>query len=655
MKTSVWLGHLELSYKMNSTTMVDTNLAGKSDGMVALPVARSSYNLKNLLRFVLIALPVISLIISAWSWLRYGVDVPVYDDWRQYNANDMGRLDLRYLMTPHNDTLYTIGLLLDSLAFRFLDGNTVAYQFISMLAVLGGLLAFQWKLLSSCINNKTYLAVSFSFTLLMLQPDTYWDWQNLAYHQAVPLVCLLGIIAITLREKLNSGYVLVSVFFLTLISGLTYISGAFSALALCLIFVFVGLMYKSRYSKNLVSAGLAIALPALATTMAQLWVIVGVQHGTHRADAPMAYPWESDFWYFMLGKIGRSLMLPMSHPKFSLIVTAVAVLMILAIVVAGIFKLSSSASDTTKKAIIVFLSLSGIVFVYLLLISAGRTNLRPDNVSSATDVFIYGFYRFHFFWVTLLWPWLALLCLKGLQSRKPSKSFAMVVALMAVALWSLALVFTEIMGNAAFFQTTMKHRSEGVACVLSRIQESGEVRCPNIDLGDIAEGIKNGRAADASFARILPILPIALGTNNPSPLYRLSDSLDVVKINNAVRDVSASRTFSLKTDNDPSLIMKIPPGADLLRCRTVDLVAAMTVEEASVAQLFYMTPGHIGYSEGQSATVSVSPSKEPQIVSITVSSTNGFESELRFDPVTANQKISIKDLEVRCRLYFKAN
>lgn len=101
--------------------------------------------------------------------------------------------------------------------------------------------------------------------------------------------------------------------------------------------------------------------------------------------------------------------------------------------------------------------------------------------------------------------------------------------------------------------------------------------------------------------------------------------------------------------------MKIPPGADLLRCRTVDLVAAMTVEEASVAQLFYMTPGHIGYSEGQSATVSVSPSKEPQIVSITVSSTNGFESELRFDPVTANQKISIKDLEVRCRLYFKAN
>lgn len=636
---------------MNSTTVADTNSAEKSESVVD----SASYNLKDLLRLALIALPVISLVISAWSWLRYGVDVPVYDDWRQYSANDMGRLDLRYLMTPHNDTLYTFGLMLDSLAFRFLDGNTVAYQFISMLSVLGGLLAFQWKLLSSCITNRTYLAVSFSFTLLMLQPDTYWGLQNLAYHQAVPLVCLLGILTITLREKLNSKISLASVFFLTLISGLTYISGAFSALALSFIFVFFGLMYKTTYSKNLVSTGLVIALPSLATTMAQLWVIVGVQHGTHRADAPMAYPWESDFWYFMLGKIGRSLMLPMSHPKFSLIVTAVAVVLILALIFVGIFKLGSSASETTKKAIIIFLSLSGVVFVYLLLISAGRTNLRPDNVSSATDIFIYGFYRFHFFWITLLWPWLVLLCLKALQNRKPSKSVAIVVALLAISLWSVVIAFTSIMDNAAFFQTTMKHRSEGVACIVSRIQKSGPVICSNIEIGDIAEGIKNGRAAGASFARILPVLPVALGTNNPPPVYRLSDNLDTVGINNAARQVNESRTLDLKTYNDPGLIIKIPPSADLSRCGTVDLVAAMTVEESSVAQLFYMMPGHVGYSEEQSTTASVSSSKEAQIVSLTINSANGFESELRFDPVTTNQRLSIKDLEIRCRSYFNAN
>lgn len=654
MKISVWPGHLELSYKMNSTNEVENGSEETRGEGIALPKAHFSPTLKDLFRLLLIALPVISLVISAWSWLRYGVDIPVYDDWRQYNANDMGRLDLRYLMTPHNDTLYTVGLLLDSLAFLFLDGNTVAYQFISMVALLGGLLILQWKLLSSCITNKSYLAVAFSFTLLMLQPDTYWGWQNLAYHQAVPLLCLLGILSLTLRDKPNSRLTCAAVIFLTLVSGLTYISGAFSALALCFIFVFVGLMYKSPYSKNLVSTGLAISLPALASTMAQLWVIVGVQHGTHRADAPMAYPWESDFWYFMLGKIGRSLMLPMSHPTFSLVITALAVMMIVILVVVGLFKLSANASDSTKKAIIIFLALSGVIFVYLLLISAGRTNLRPDNVTSARDIFIYGFYRFHFFWVTLLWPWLILLCLKALQNRKPSKSVAMLITLMAVALWSVAIMVTTIMGNATFFETTMKHRSEGVACVVARIQEPGAVTCSNIDLGDIAEGIKNGRAANASFARILPVLPIALGTNNPAPLYRLSEHLDVVKINNATREQGSANTLDLKTDNDPGLILALSPTSDLAHCGTIDLVAAMTVEEASIAQLFYMTPGHLGYSEDRSTTISVSPSKEPQILNLTISNAEGFESELRFDPVTANQKISIKDLEVRCRSYFKS-
>ncbi|MGY2253713.1 hypothetical protein [Pseudomonas reactans] len=637
---------------MKSTTIIDPSVA--SDEVVKAAGDRK-YDLKDLLRLALIALPVVSLIISAWSWLRYGVDIPVYDDWRQYNANDMGRLDLRYLMTPHNDTLYTVGLLLDSLAFRFLDGNTVAYQFLSMVSVLGGLLVFQWRLLSSCITNKTYLAVAFSFTLLMLQPDTYWGWQNLAYHQAIPLVCLFGILALTVRDRINSTANLLFIAFLTLASGLTYISGAFSSLAMCFIFVFVGLMYKTLYSKNLVSAGLAMSLPALATTMAQLWVIVGVQHGTHRADAPMAYPWESDFWYFMLGKVGRSLMLPMSHPKLSLIITAVAVLMMLVVIVVGIFKLSSNASDSTKKAIIIFLSLSGVVFVYLLLISAGRTNLRPDSVISPADIFIYGFYRFHFFWVTLLWPWLALLCLKVLSSRKPSKSFAIVVTLMALTLWVCAIIFTNIMGNADFYKATMKHRADGLACVVASIQQSGAVRCSNIDLGEISEGIKNGRAADASFARILPILPIALGTDNPPPIYRLTENLATVRVNNAVSNPAAGRGLELKTDNDPGLIITVAPNANLSHCGTVDLTAAMTVEQGSVAQLFYMTPGHVGYSEERSTTAGVSPSKDPQIVSLTINSSDGFESEFRFDPVTANQKISIKDLEIRCRSYFKNN
>lgn len=616
--------------------------------------ARSSPKITAFLRAVLILLPVLSLAISAWSWLKYGVDIPVYDDWRQYNSNDMGRLDLSYLFTPHNDTLYTFGLLLDSLAFRFLDGNTIAYQLISMITVLGGLLALQWKLLGLCTQDNTIRAISFSLTLLMLQPDTYWGWQNLAYHQAVPLVCLLGVLVLTLRKANISLLACTTASLLVLISGLTYISGAFSALALCATFLLMGALKKTIYSSNLLRIGVATAIPALATTAAQLWVIIEVQHGTHRADAPMAFPWESDFWYFMLGKIGRSLMLPMSHPTLSLSLTLAATLLLTAIVILGFIKLRQSSTSSTQRTLIITISLTAIVFVYLLLISAGRTNLRPDIVTSAEDIFIYGFYRFHFFWVTLLWPWIALVCLSFLRTRHTSNSFLIVLASLAVACWLIVVANTPILDNYNFFKTTMKQRTDGIACLLGKIQSPGAVICPNIDLGDVTQGIEHGRAAHASFVRTLPILPIALGTNAPAPLFRLSEQLDTLKINNATIN-TGEKALGLTTKNDPSVILTLPGSADLSHCGTLDVVISMQASEQSVAQIFYMTPNHIGYSEEYSVTTSVTPSATPQLSTMTISSSDGFEHELRFDPVTAAQQIIIKELEVRCRSTINSN
>jgi hypothetical protein len=81
----------------------------------------------------------------------------------------------------------------------------------------------------------------------------------------------------------------------------------------------------------------------------------------------------------------------------------------------------------------------------------------------------------------------------------------------------------------------------------------------------------------------------------------------------------------------------------------------MAASESSVAQVFYMTPQHLGYSEDYSATTSVTASSTPQTLTFTINSPNGFEHEFRFDPVTASQKVSIKELEIRCRSTANAN
>ncbi len=599
-----------------------------------------------MLRSILMLLPVISFLISVWSWLRYGVDVPFYDDWRQYNANEMGLLDLGYLFTPHNDTLYTFGLLLDSLAFRFLDGNSVAYQLLSLVLVLGGLLLLQWKLLKRYCVDKSCLAVSFSFTLLMLQPDTYWGWQNMAYHQAIPLVCVLAILMLA-TNKVQYGIITsVSIACLGFISGLSYISGAFSALALCLVSVLYGVFSKSENRRNVLNAGIALLAPAIITTAAQLWVIIEVQHGTHRADAPMAYPWESDFWLFMLGKVARSLMLPIEHPTFSITVTSIAVATILIVALKGLTTVISKRDPKLTEPLYIFLSLCAVVFIYLLLISAGRTNLRPDTINSPLEIFTYGFYRFHFFWITLIWPWLAYITFNWIQHKARPTSCNVATTAILCLVWLVACFYTPIIRNDAFFKATMIARINGLNCISENIQKTGPVKCLDIDPEDISDGIRNGRTQNASFARTLYVMPIPLGTNLPKPDYRLSENLDTLNIANAQK-LSNGVPLTLRTSLDPNLTFSTTN--DISKCQTLHVSARLTSPNDSIAQLFYLLPDDAGFSELHSTTARLTGSEDPQQVNFIANSPTGFKKELRFDPVTEAQDLKISELEVRCR------
>lgn len=124
------------------------------------------YPIKRILTVFFIGLPVLSLIISVLSWLRFGLDLPFVDDWRGYHSGRMHSLDFDYPFHPVNDTLTPVGFALDALAQRYLDGNSIAYQFLSMILVLGGLLLLQWKLLVMTLNDRFLVRLLFVFHLL---------------------------------------------------------------------------------------------------------------------------------------------------------------------------------------------------------------------------------------------------------------------------------------------------------------------------------------------------------------------------------------------------------------------------------------------------------------------------------------------------------
>lgn len=198
-----------------------------------------------------IGLPILLLVLMALSWLTHGIDVPMWDDWRDLAKKQAGSFDLKVLFEPANDTLYPVGRFLDALAFRILGGNAIAYQFLSMTLMLGLLLFFQWRLLRKCLDDRFAAAISFLLTCLMMQGGSYWGLQALAYHQALPAVCLLAILDMAIAGARSKITMSISAFLIGLVAGLTYISGAFAMFVAAVVLLLIASRFESNDRGNL--------------------------------------------------------------------------------------------------------------------------------------------------------------------------------------------------------------------------------------------------------------------------------------------------------------------------------------------------------------------------------------------------------------------
>jgi len=610
----------------------------------------------DLLVCLLIIFPILSLSLNAISWLRLGVDMPFWDDWSNYDFGLIGSLDLKYLFRPANDTLYPVGLALDSLAQRYLDGNSIAYQFISLTTVLGALLLLQWHLLSIALKDRLLAASAFSLTLFMLQPDSYWGAQNLAYHQAIPLVCNLAAISIIIGESWRDWKIPV-LFVLGILSGMTYTSGAVSILtigALCLI---SGQFIQHSERRPLTRGGLSLLVAGVLTTLPQIWVVAFFQKGPHRVDAPFAYPFSSDFWFYFMGKVARALSLPVNRPVLSLVVAVVVLVVCGAVVLRYAGRLRGRELKTLPEArtAIVTISLAGMILVYLLIVSAARANLHPPNVKKSLDIFAFAFQRFHFFWVTLLWPWIAVAGFEVARSHKqslvtnPTRSLAIALPLLLLPL----LLAAGALDHASFYRSAMKTRSEGVACIQSAMQNSKWIICPQLSGLDLTSKILFAKISGASFARHLRLAPIPVGTTVPEPLFRFSTAnpRDMIFQNISAVEPSAER-FKSAAGFDSQIIFSTGNPDIMKRCAILEVGARMQASQRDVAQVFFRVPGQTDFSEECSEKIFYKANRKgPAEISFQLVSPKGFDDILRFDPVDEPQGFDILEIEVRCRSF----
>ncbi|MEO7390780.1 MAG: GtrA family protein, partial [Ramlibacter sp.] len=557
---------------------------------------------------LLVGLPVLSLALNALAWLRFGLDLPYFDDWRAYDSGDIDSLEPTYLFQALNDTLTPMGLALDAIAQRLLDGNSIAYQFLSMVLVLGALMLLQWKLLRAALGDPLRAAACFVFALLMLQPGSYWGRENLAYQQALPLVFILAALWLGVARPWRDHWNFPAIFGLGLLAGFTYISGAFGALAAGTGFAVAAMLAPPHPGRvHFLRAGGALALAGAVTAGVQfVTAILPSQGGTHAPGVPMALPTQPDFWLYLLGKVGRSLVLPADRPILSLVLVLMALCGVVAatVLVARAVRMAAGDAGSLLPLAAVFGAVSAMVGTYLLLVAAGRTNFRPPEVQAALDVFVFGFQRFHFFWASLVWPWVVAAAFffadrravsgGGLRPYRPALAVCVGVAV-AVMIGRGAL---DHFGHQRF---ESRPRQATAECLQSELQAGGPIRCPEWKMQDLRNAYIYARHIGASFVQHFPIHPVVLGVEFPAPWFRLGRDGDSVQARNMVQGAPSM----YRGDKDAQIYLEVGHVPEMARCTVLDVAGRLKSSQADTLTVYFREPGQLDFTQDMSGALTV--------------------------------------------------
>ena len=597
-----------------------------------------------------VALPLVLLGANLLAWLRWGVDLPFLDDWRAYDQGQALSLSPARLFTATNNTIAPVGLALDALAQRWLGGNPLPYQSLSMLGVLGGLLWLQWRLLAWGTPSTQLAAVAMVCTLFMLQSGSYWGEQNLAYHQALPLLALLSATLLNFTAARHHALRAAGVFFLGVVAGLSYVSGAVGALVMGLSWLLLatGLGKETALRARAWQGGAALALAGCAITALQ--VVLTRRSGADARGQSFALTWPDDpnFWYFMLGKLGRSSGHPFSSTGAEVAWVASLVLVfcgaVLIVVRHALFRRSAWAT----RLALVWLPLLAVVLVYLALVSLGRAGLRDPLIQAPAEVFRSAYPRFHFFWATLLWPWLAVALGMGVARRCKG-------VMPTVAGWAALVLIVGLAGMRGIFDVGTHYRNAAefrageLRCYSRQLGSGQPVRCPGFDVLDMPDWTRaysHARDVGASFVRYLPIVE---REGFGADLLRLSRMRDHSRV--TWRHAEQLSNGWMQTGDDPIVLVSLP-GGDMARCRVLGVQLALESRQADIAQLFFRRLGQPAFSEADSVRKPYQPGVDGMAeLEFTVDSPTGFAPELRIDHAEGAAQLRLTELRVTCRLW----
>lgn len=606
----------------------------------------------NLLASAAAAVPIIALLFQAILWTKYGIDLPFFDDWLGFADGTAGSFALSDLFRPNNDTIHATGRLLDALAIRLLAYNGMVYQLVSLVTCLGLLLFFQHRLLFGSMPVPA-AATGFVACIYMLQPYSYWGLQNMAYHQVLPLIALLGSLAIIFSSRVSDTLLAPFIGLVSILGGLAYISGAVVALTSAMAIYLFSTRAEAGVARRLRRGTLGFAVGAACTLPVQLWVILVVQAGrTHDESIPWTWPWNAEFWAFLLGLIGRSIGAQTFSPTIAVSVSScVAAALVITAVVYICRSYRNDQSLDELRAATVYLTIFCAVGAYSLLIAASRASHGARPGAPLYDWFFRSGGRFHYFWITLLLPWVAAAGTAAmLQTLRRLPGLALCVALALMMLTHA--VFTGMFSYSTFFRHWAERREADLNCIQEKLLSGARILCGGPWEKNLTGAVHNARKLDANFTRYL-LFRDEISEDVRVVSGRIVHDLGapiLVSIQGAKAVYETGRIQIISVSNDPQLTFRFEGEAlDLLRrCTLLRASGKITAQKRDTLQMFAMAPGEATFSENRSAVFHYEADANLRDFDLAIRSKAGFLQHVRIDPGARDQQYQMSDLVFRC-------
>jgi len=114
---------------------------------------------------------------------------------------------------------------------------------------------------------------------------------------------------------------------------------------------------------------------------------------------------------------------------------------------------------------------------------------------------------------------------------------------------------------------------------------------------------------------------------------------------------SSSGDLEFVSKEDPQVYISIPAATQLRSCFILQFSALVRTSAPDTAQVFYLTPDAINFSEAMSRTRPLVPETAFTRLTFDLESLSGFVSQFRFDVVQKTQDFAIRDVELRCKLW----